>query len=641
MAGLRATAGMLLCAAAAARGAAAPAVACDEPDEAGLLQAKTASRVGGAKGSKDTEFTFLNPDPEVMVWDKEYPINDNLTVKAGWLNVPLFYDEVLSKFAKPPVMCLRVWGIQANQQPAAQGPLLSHNGGPVSTMESVFAGMDWGPPIGNVRQSFDLLGISQRGMNRREPRAEAPINESAEGLPPCPFKQEDGEPAGEYPVAACNEVIPKMEELCGGPLLNCTESDADEWLADVLPDNVGPESLQEMVDSFSDPLWWRSETKVRWRYRLSQLNHNLCFAADRYNLTAPDGHSYNVLNYMGTVHLAHDLDRLRQALGSDKLSIRGASYGTTVGAVYGTLYPDSVHRMILDGVRTPEPDVLTVADASCKGDFSVWNSLAQACDNSVQQGLPAQDLCPLAPASTTKLFKLIKSGGAIGEEAHALAHAAIYDDIIPAVAMKNLSDMFKEYESGALVQTARAERPMVSDWLGDTYGAAVLGLDTAGRLSEEDLVSWWQRSSEIYPVGVGRGLGYAIKIGTWPAIPRPTPPNQDSTIEPLIVGNLWDPNTAYANAQKMAEGFPRGALVTWQGRGHCMQAPANATRVAEIVNEMVHSGEKVEFTEDESKYLCMATAWKYLETGRLPQKGYVCPAPGPARLGPGAAAEAA
>ena len=123
MARLRATAGALLCAAAAAHGAAAPAEACNEPEESGLLQAKVTPRSHAAE-LNDTEFTFWSPDPEIMVWDSTHLWQDH-TIKAGWLNVPLVYDEVLSTFAKPPRACLRVWGIPATHQPAAQGPLLS------------------------------------------------------------------------------------------------------------------------------------------------------------------------------------------------------------------------------------------------------------------------------------------------------------------------------------------------------------------------------------------------------------------------------------------------------------------------------------------------------------------------------------
>ena len=48
-----------------------------------------------------------------------------------------------------------------------------------------------------------------------------------------------------------------------------------------------------------------------------------------------------------------DLDVIRAALGEKKLNYLGVSYGTYIGAVYGTLFPGHVRRMIVDSVVNP------------------------------------------------------------------------------------------------------------------------------------------------------------------------------------------------------------------------------------------------------------------------------------------------
>ncbi|MBZ4317877.1 alpha/beta hydrolase [Streptomyces huiliensis] len=50
---------------------------------------------------------------------------------------------------------------------------------------------------------------------------------------------------------------------------------------------------------------------------------------------------------------ARDLDVLRAALGERKLNFLGASYGTYFGAVYATLFPGHVRRMVFDSVVNP------------------------------------------------------------------------------------------------------------------------------------------------------------------------------------------------------------------------------------------------------------------------------------------------
>lgn len=46
--------------------------------------------------------------------------------------VPLVHDRALMDYEMPPYVCLRVRGMAALKQPAKNGPLLAHCGGPGS-----------------------------------------------------------------------------------------------------------------------------------------------------------------------------------------------------------------------------------------------------------------------------------------------------------------------------------------------------------------------------------------------------------------------------------------------------------------------------------------------------------------------------
>ncbi|MBT2405353.1 MULTISPECIES: alpha/beta hydrolase [unclassified Streptomyces] len=61
----------------------------------------------------------------------------------------------------------------------------------------------------------------------------------------------------------------------------------------------------------------------------------------------------DVLPYIGTVSAARDIEVLRTALGAEKVSYFGYSYGTYLGAVYAKLHPARVHRLVLDSVVDP------------------------------------------------------------------------------------------------------------------------------------------------------------------------------------------------------------------------------------------------------------------------------------------------
>ena len=60
-----------------------------------------------------------------------------------------------------------------------------------------------------------------------------------------------------------------------------------------------------------------------------------------------------LLDHMRTEDTVRDIDSIRQALGAEKISFYGFSYGTYLGQVYATRHPERVHRMVLDGVVDP------------------------------------------------------------------------------------------------------------------------------------------------------------------------------------------------------------------------------------------------------------------------------------------------
>ncbi|MFB7493604.1 alpha/beta hydrolase [Streptomyces sp. NPDC056161] len=65
--------------------------------------------------------------------------------------------------------------------------------------------------------------------------------------------------------------------------------------------------------------------------------------------------SGSALRYYNSLNNARDLDVLRAALGEQKLTFMGASYGTYFGALYATLFPGHVRRMVLDSAVNPDP----------------------------------------------------------------------------------------------------------------------------------------------------------------------------------------------------------------------------------------------------------------------------------------------
>src|SRR5690606_32896994 len=67
-------------------------------------------------------------------------------------------------------------------------------------------------------------------------------------------------------------------------------------------------------------------------------------AAEQCARTDEDGGLY----HLSTASTARDLDSIRAALGEEKASFLGYSYGTALGAAWASLFPETVDRVVLD-----------------------------------------------------------------------------------------------------------------------------------------------------------------------------------------------------------------------------------------------------------------------------------------------------
>jgi pimeloyl-ACP methyl ester carboxylesterase len=61
----------------------------------------------------------------------------------------------------------------------------------------------------------------------------------------------------------------------------------------------------------------------------------------------------DLLDHMSTVDTARDMESIRTALGAPAINFYGFSYGTYLGQVYATMFPQRVRRMVLDSNVDP------------------------------------------------------------------------------------------------------------------------------------------------------------------------------------------------------------------------------------------------------------------------------------------------
>ena len=87
------------------------------------------------------------------------------------------------------------------------------------------------------------------------------------------------------------------------------------------------------------------------------------------------------IDMYSTANIAHDMDVIRGAIDVDQISYIGISYGTYLGGVYATLYPNRIESMFLDAPFDPQGDSVEEQYLTQIGGFEeAFNSWVKWCE---------------------------------------------------------------------------------------------------------------------------------------------------------------------------------------------------------------------------------------------------------------------
>ncbi len=109
----------------------------------------------------------------------------------------------------------------------------------------------------------------------------------------------------------------------------------------------------------------------------------------------------DVIAAVGTRNAARDMDVLRAAVGDEKLTFIGQSYGTRLGAVYAEMFSGNVRAMVFDGVLDPRQGTAERRLALHAGFQRSFDLMAEFCTQSHD--------CPLGsdPEQATAAFQAL------------------------------------------------------------------------------------------------------------------------------------------------------------------------------------------------------------------------------------------
>ncbi|MEQ0559376.1 alpha/beta hydrolase [Amycolatopsis sp. NEAU-NG30] len=303
-----------------------------------------------------------------------------------------------------------------------------------------------------------------------------------------------------------------------------------------------------------------------------------------------------------TQSAAEDIETIRAALGEQKISWLGLSYGTELGAVYASKHPGRVRSMVLDGAvdhaRPLRQAILEEAAATedALGRFATW------CRGSAGCALHGQDVLRFYDDVVARAARGTVWSSELGRPATAdEVSAGVYNHLYlreewPALGRALAAAGGEFPDAKGLTERNQFRSPIYGayraigchDFPSPFTGPADMAV-MAGLLRVAAPHSW--RYSEYWDFTSGC-TGWPV-----PAKNPPQPHPVHGTPPLLVVGGAHDPATPLAWARGLAASIDGAALLTRTDDGHTGLFNSACARVAEV---------------------------GYLVSGTVPARGAVC-----------------
>jgi pimeloyl-ACP methyl ester carboxylesterase len=310
---------------------------------------------------------------------------------------------------------------------------------------------------------------------------------------------------------------------------------------------------------------------------------------------------------MSTADTARDLDLVRQAVGDERLTYYGVSYGTQLAATYVAMFPDRVRAVIADGVLDPVAWTTGDGDGTTRpfstrlgSGYGAWNALTNAFAECDRVG-PRR--CPIAGRASEVWLDIVSrlrkrpfhfdGGGRVRyQDVVAGALGPLYDQASVRSLMQNLADLHR-------AMFGRGDRPFVHPraWArtdgGDDRvlpgpyspawaraprlrtGDPFAGVACADSTNPERPRAWVRagRRADHASPWFGRLWTWASsRCAGWPAATqedRFTGPWAVTTSAPvLVVGNSYDPATPIHGARALQRLLDGSRLLILDAWGH-------------------------------------------------------------------------
>ena len=286
--------------------------------------------------------------------------------------------------------------------------------------------------------------------------------------------------------------------------------------------------------------------------------------------------SGTILPYVSTKASAQDINSLRLALGEEKVSFFGFSYGSELGTTWATMFPETVRAIVVDGAVDPNASSIQEGMAQAKGfEGQLATFLKQCSERTTCEFHNNGD----AEAAFDKLVLDIDAKPLEVSKDRTLVTQGV---LFTAVAQAMYSDYYWPQLSEALSAAQNGDGKGILQLYDDyyqrkddgTYGneleafLAISCLDDPGATSADEVDSHIEDFISAAP-RLGGNFAYGYSCALWPVKQAAKVTITGKGAGPIVVvGTTGDPATPLDSTRKMALGLEQGILIVVEANQH-------------------------------------------------------------------------
>ena len=289
-----------------------------------------------------------------------------------------------------------------------------------------------------------------------------------------------------------------------------------------------------------------------------------------------------------------DLDRVRQAIGAEKINLFGVSYGTRVAQVYLRHYPSHVRSIVLDGVVPPDlvlgNDFASNLESALQG---IFERCKKAADCHAAFADPAADLARLLAAlrgqSQRVDYRDPKTGELLSEDLTAADVGGVVRLFAYTPETAALLPLALHEAVNGQPQALLAQSRLIT---GDLSEQIMHAMQMAVICSEDGPYLMARPEDAATVMGNDFVNALQTQCAVWPTGERPTDfyAAPLSAVPTLLLSGEFDPVTPPRYGEATLKHFSHGRHLLVAGRGHNVMTAGCVPRLLAQFVEQADAG---------------------------------------------------